>query len=735
VIGSKFSVTRIVIDLMRLPYFPLLLLFTFCIHNSFAQERCAQVVHEKMLHGQGLQKREEAFEKWIKNKIESGSSTLKNGRTQAGPYIIPVVVHVIHNGESVGNGTNISDAQILSQIDVLNEDYQRNNADKINTPAEFELVAGSLDIQFVLAKQDPNGLPTNGIKRVKGTKSGWAISDEKTFKALSYWPAESYLNIWVIHFSDNFIGFAQLPLKTGTNLSGLDDSSTDRLTDGVVVDSQTFGSSFNGFGSFNLLPAYNHGRTATHEIGHFFGLRHTWGDTNCGTDYVSDTPPQQTSTTNCPSHPAINTCNGESVAKMFQNYMDYTNDVCMNLFTQGQVQRMDIVINNSPRRASLLTSIGATTPNGPPITDLSLESLRSPGPVICTLTATPTVTIVNKGTTVISNFQIETAVNDGSVGTKSFTSLQFLPYQEMDFTLPQLNLKNGVNTLSFIVTNPNGQADDNISNNLLTVNEVVNESTDVIPLRENFDSDFSDWTIVSPPNNLNWQSAKIKDNTSLAYGSFTNTNKGQEAWLVSPVLDFSLAPQASVLFDVSYATRSTGVERLQIFSSTDCGLTYSETQYDRIGSEFSSGPSPISWQPSLESDWQKDFADLSDLAGEENVRLAFVITNENGNNMYLDNLEFYISNNSNPPEVGSPYYVYASSSRLDAYNITFNLVSRADVQLYVYDLLGQKVAEQFLPNALNQTYPIEFANEVSGIYIIRLKIGNELSSTKIFVGR
>jgi hypothetical protein len=723
---------------MRSPYFSLLILFALCVHHSFAQERCAQVALEKMKHPEAFQKREEAFEKWIKHKIESAGSTLKNGRTQAGPYIIPVVVHVIHNGESVGNGTNISDAQILSQIDVLNKDYQRKNADASNTPTtpiDFQAVAGSMDIQFVLAKQDPNGLPTNGIRRVKGSKSGWTLSDETTFKALSYWPAENYLNIWVINFSDNFIGFAQLPLKNGTNLDGLDNSSTERLTDGVVVHYETFGSSFNGFGSFNLLSQYNHGRTATHEIGHFFGLRHTWGDANCGTDYVGDTPQQQTSTTGCPTHPATTSCNGNNIVKMFQNYMDYSNDGCMNLFTQGQIQRMDIVINNSPRRASLLTSIGATTPVGPPITDLSLERLKTPGPVICSLTPTPIVTLVNKGTTVISSLQIEMTLNNGLAVNKSFTALQFLPYEEMEFTLSKLELTTGVNTLSFNIINPNGQTDDNISNNLLTVNEVVNQSTNVIPLRENFDSDFSDWTIVSPGNNLNWQSAKIKDNTSLAYRSFTNTNKGQEAWLVSPVLDFSLAPQASVLFDVSYATRPTGIERLQIFSSTDCGLTYSETQYDRIGTEFSSGPSSISWQPSLESDWQRDFVDLSDLAGKENVRLAFVITNENGNNMYLDNLEFYTSNNSNPPEVSSPYYVYASSSRLDAYNITFNLESRSDVQVYIYDLLGQKVAEQFLPNTLNQTYPIEFANEVSGIYIIRLKMGNELSSTKIFVGR
>lgn len=121
--------------------------------------------------------------------------TLSPQRTQASPYIIPIVVHVIHNGEPVGIGTNISDAQILSQIEVLNNDYKRLNVDAANTPAEFAAVAGSLDITFVLARQDPEGVPSNGIVRVKSPKSGWTFEQDVILKSLSYWPAEDYLNL------------------------------------------------------------------------------------------------------------------------------------------------------------------------------------------------------------------------------------------------------------------------------------------------------------------------------------------------------------------------------------------------------------------------------------------------------------------------------------------------------------------------------------------------------------
>src|SRR6185436_125859 len=119
------------------------------------------------------------------------------------------VVHVIHKGEAIGSGSNISDAQILSQIKILNQDFPRANADAVNTPAEFQSVAGSVNLNFVLAKQDPEGNLSTGIVRAKGSRSTWTINDETTLKATSYWPAEDYLNIWVTDLSSTLLGYAQ----------------------------------------------------------------------------------------------------------------------------------------------------------------------------------------------------------------------------------------------------------------------------------------------------------------------------------------------------------------------------------------------------------------------------------------------------------------------------------------------------------------------------------------------
>ncbi|HNT49222.1 MAG TPA: M43 family zinc metalloprotease, partial [Cyclobacteriaceae bacterium] len=255
-------------------------------------ERCGTTKYETLqLQLNPNRERSPQFENWVLQKLSA--KRFQNQRTTGTQslYTIPVVVHIIHNGEAIGTGTNISDNQILSQINAMNKDFQRLNLDAANTPAEFLPVAGSFDIEFVLAKQDPFGAPTNGIKRVQGTKTVWTINDNATFKALSYWPAEDYLNIWVINIP-SYLGFAQFPVSS---LPGLEDSPNDRLTDGVVVDYTAFGSNFEGLGTFNLDTKYNRGRTCTHEVGHFFGLKHIWGDDSAactGTDHVDDTPNQ-----------------------------------------------------------------------------------------------------------------------------------------------------------------------------------------------------------------------------------------------------------------------------------------------------------------------------------------------------------------------------------------------------------------------------------------------------------
>ncbi len=982
--------------------------------QAMGQDRCGIMAYQKLKEEKKLKtENTTSFEQWMQTKLAEGK--IQSNSTQkatAATYTIPVVFHVIHNGEPIGTGNNIPDAQIASQIRVLNEDFNRLNADAADTPPEFLPAAASIDIEFVLAKRDPEGLATNGIARVQGTKTSWTLADSFEFKSLSNWPSEDYFNIWIINFNDpsNFIGFAQFP---ESNLPGLENSPADALTDGVVLNYRDVGS-IDDDPSFVLDPQFNKGRTATHEVGHFFGLRHLWGDvSNCGTDFVDDTPTQSSPTNGCPSHPQVS-CSSNN---MFQNYLDFSSDVCMNIFTSGQVARMEVVLANSPRRASLTTSLGASEPV-PVANDLGIKEILEPGTTSCGGTITPSVSLRNFGTNPVFSAQIEMKLNgivaesknfaltlapleigtvnfgpiflaeasthevdflitqtnggadgnadnnfeaiitqvpfranvpliqrfdntptdwiiqnpdllttwenvsapnidpdnramtmgffdyentgaidrlmspvldlsstteallrfdiayaqfpnnaidelrvvaltdcnaDLSAGTEIFSKsgsalsttsstanpfvpsgqaqwrsepislsafagqsnlqlafvakngfgnnlyldnvfvltgdftdaaikavvspspvvdkTQFAPIlviqnagaipitefkletrvnntitstqlfigetlftgDEMELTLNAVSLNVGTNELMFTLLEPNGLPDDAPANNTVIQKVIVNSTVETIPLRQNFSLDFQDsWTIVSQEE-FNWEPTTTNKGTSLVYRAFDNTTVGDEAWLVTPVLDLSNAIEASLFFDLSYALSTKGTERLRILSSRNGGLTFTETQYDRQGSEFAVANRNDSWQPVNDQDWMREFINLSELAGEESVRLAFVATNGNGNNLFIDEVEFFNDDNPNPPSIASPFRVYTPT--FTEIKITFAIPEKENARLQIYNTMGQLVLDNLLADTLNQTYTIDMINQPAGIYIVRLQFGNRIESTKVFITR
>lgn len=278
----------------------------------------------------------------------------KNTRTSVEYEVIriPVVVHVVHDQAETAigglNNPNISDAQIQSQIDVLNEDYRRIAGTRgFNTNP----VGADSFIEFYLAEFDPNGRPTTGITRHRYlTKTSFnPFSDEKTLADIAYWPSDKYLNIWTCRLTNNYLGIAQFPTVAGIN--GLsEDPGLSEVTDGVIIDFRYFGRNMGAITS----RIYNLGRTTTHEVAHWLGLIHTWGDAFCGDDYCADTPPTEEPNRTTVCEAKFSNCKGVRTRNMIENYLDYSPDSCMNIFTLDQVARMRAVMTLSPRRAQLV---------------------------------------------------------------------------------------------------------------------------------------------------------------------------------------------------------------------------------------------------------------------------------------------------------------------------------------------------------------------------------------------
>ncbi len=320
------------------------------------------------------------WDAWFNQQVEAYKASHINGKTAMPSYVIPVVFHVIHGGQAVGTHPNLSIAQITTQVTVLNNDFAGTGQNVANCPAAFQPVIASSGISFCLAVKDPtNGImPDPGIHRVNfntftlsgtftnkdpaGNAAGFTNFINQIVKPQTIWDPTKYCNIWVTDQPPNggLLGFATFP--AGTTLPGVTGGGG-ATTDGCWLWTKATGS------VGTLDPTYNLGRTATHEIGHWLGLRHVWGDGNCVNDFCNDIPPAEAAHYGCPSAPHhVNQCgagqspNGEQT----MNFMDYTDDACMYMFSNDQKTRMLTAMSQGTYR-NLLGTHGLCTAGPPPV--------------------------------------------------------------------------------------------------------------------------------------------------------------------------------------------------------------------------------------------------------------------------------------------------------------------------------------------------------------------------------
>src|SRR5690606_34070529 len=341
--------------------------------------------------------------------------------------------------------------------------------------------------------------------------------------------------------------------------------------------------------------------------------------------------------------------------------------------------------------------------------------------------------IQNTGTVNITTFNINMTVNGGPLIIIAHDE-NLPPGAETTVLLDDIQLSDGMNTLSFMLSEPNGLVDLNPDDNTRNVVAYVNHETRRIPFREDFDGSLNGWVSLNPESGMEWVLASTNYGQSAIFNAFNNDQLGDEAWLVSPVLDFSGIPTASLFFDVSYAANQGRQDRLRIVASTDCGMNYPLVIYDEAAEDLSVTSSATSWTPGGPGDWVGKFVSLNQLAGNPAARLAFVFINANGNNLFLDNLEFFASDDPNPRQIDELYLVHGTDPATPgSFYITFNLNEPGPVGYEILDVTGKTIVHAEIGQVLNQTFLIDAGRAATGIYILRLRIAGRDYDSRVFL--
>lgn len=636
---------------------------------------------------------------------------------------VPVVFHVVVNSQS-----QVTDAQIQAQLDTLNKDYAGLNGDSVRVPSYFKPVFGQSGIQFCLAKQTPSGEPTTGIERTTTTQS--SFSSDNYFSAVKHtatggadtWDPTSYLNIWICPMSGGLLGLATFPASTSDDLQG------------VVVE-------YRSLPGATAYPDYNGGKTLTHEIGHYFNLIHIWGDDQndadqcSGTDFIDDTPNQAVSSTTCSGGDIVlDTCTASGNGIMYQNYMDYTYDQCLVMFTVDQVARMESAL--VAYRSSLLTSTGCQAPIIYNL-DAQLKSVNQPAQRVCTNPFTPVITVKNRGSQTLTSLTIITVLDNTTVATYPWTG-SLAQSDTVSVSLNAVTAPAGSHTLKIYVSNPDNGTDQNTVNDSLTINFQYNDP--VTAITESFEGNVfppASWDIVNPDQGITWQKATgiaKTGNASVVIDNLDYSSVGQQDYLRLPDVVLTGVDSAFFSFQVAAATftdvgtANNNWDTLEVLVSTDCGQTYTSL-YKKWGASLvtHAGALTTAFVPAA-NEWRKDSVNISNYIGAGKLLLAFRNTTGNENNIYIDdvNLRTVTVN----PNLKSRGFLVTPSPTNGIVVVQFYPQPTSIKGIQIFNMNGQKVAEA-IPGAQSNYYTLNITHCAAGAYIVRVVMGSDVLVKKI----
>lgn len=701
-------------NVLKMKKIQLVVLLTSISFGAFAQQCLTDKVNFDILKKNAeLMKRHMAL-------YQNVPAVSNNKR--ATKIIIPVVFHVIHtNGPE-----NISKAQIEDQIRILNEDYSFTNPNRTSIRSIFQGVAATMDIEFRLAKIDPNGNCTDGINRVYSSKSVNAGDAVKKLP-LARWPNEKYLNIWVVNNINSdgapgtILGFAYFPsTSSGVTYSNLD---------GVIVRADYVGS----IGTSNASRA---GRVLTHEIGHYLGLIHPFQDScgidsasaAAGNDHCDDTPPVAGTFTNANCDPNSNSCHNDrpDLPDMFENYMDYSEGHCQAMFTLDQKAIVYNTFATFAHRINLISEANLIATGVVDRVMSPLAGITSTNQMICAGKSVTFYEISCQSPITSRSWTFE----GGNISTSTVAS-------------PTVTYANpGTYKVTLTVTNAQGS---NTITKESYITVLPGEAIDKGYLVEGFENPAfqpaDGWTVVKEEGQETFMhdpNVGYKSTSCLVAPISSLDRVGKRYRLISPRVD--LRPISGMIPKLSFMCayskpNATSHEILRVYTSIDCGNTWVQRYSKQDAALFSTNYATLNYVPTDNSQWKQHSVPLITVQNEANVMFMIEVESDAGGPVYIDNINISQFNTSiSELEVNGDLMVYPVPSH-DMVNLQFNSAISGVGQMQITNTLGQVVMSQQIDVAEGQQETsVQFANRLSpGIYFIKVSIGNQSFLNKLII--
>lgn len=660
-----------------------LLLFVYC--RVLSQSECRAGF--KGYTNQSEQQQAEILESVTRN-----FSTLKSASSFT--YVIPVVFHIFHQG----GVSNVPVNKILQQVNILNKEMQRTHADTAQTHPAFKSLAAGMNIEFRIATKDPAGNCTNGINRIY--TSMYACGNVDSVCKLSAWPSDKYLNIWV---GESFT--INNPLANSNGICYSLGIGTwpwmQYMKQGVII------SQFD----LNNIGGSQKGRTLVHEVGHFLNLRHIWGDATCGNDSVADTPPAVNDNSNCPIFPRRpnNACGSGSIGEMYMNYMDYTNEFCRNMFSIGQVNRMLACLNSTVGSRSNLWSAA----------NLSLTGVADPYVYPAPCAAVPeilpfTPTVICTGDSV--------QVTDISYGGGGARTWNFFgnSSSSLSDSIVWVKYNNAGDFNIELSKSVPGATNTKVFQQRVVVRDPF--VTQTIPYQNGFETNFqlNDWKVVNQDFDTTWRcfnNVSFSGNRSMGITNYHNQYPMFDA-LFSPFFDLSSTPNVRVKFRLHFVRqRSYNKDALKVFYSKNCGATW-VLAYHKNSAALAVVPGlDTTYHLPSTNEWRLDSLAIPGGQGSEKVMLRFEFKSDNGNNIFIDDINIRSAPvGLKENEISSRIIIYPNPASSKVIVSTNELADRIEIS----DVLGRIVLSQG-QNITSSETEIDVSALQNGMYFLSVK--------------